>query len=141
MKRIILILVLTWGVVGISGCTSSGMDTNNGQNMVVVVSGAMEPALYRGDIVFVEENPSNIQVGDILVYNATWFNQPVIHRVISVKNDSKGNTVYEMKGDNNPVPDPVLVSKDQIISRVVNTGSSPSVIPKIGYITLWIRGL
>lgn len=140
MKRIILIAILI-AVTGMSGCIDSG-DSSNGQtDMNVVVSGTMEPALYRGDIVVVEKNPDNIQVGDIVVYNATWFRKPIIHRVIAIKKDSNGNTIYEMKGDNNNKSDPEPVYRSQIISKVVNTENGPYVIPKIGYITLWLRGL
>jgi signal peptidase len=45
------------------------------------------------------------------------------------------------KGDNNPTADPALVYPSQVISKVVSINESPLVIPKIGYITLWIRGL
>lgn len=141
LKRIILIAILIT-VASISGCIDSG-DSSNGQtDMDVVVSGTMEPALYRGDIVVVEKNPDNIQVGDIVVYNATWFqNKAVIHRVISIKNDSNGNTLFKLKGDNNNISDPEPIYRSQIISKVVNTENGPYVIPKIGYITLWLRGL
>ncbi|HML05928.1 MAG TPA: signal peptidase I [Methanobacterium sp.] len=131
-----LILVLVLGTVGISGCTDSGNNSRVGLiNADVVVSGSMEPALYRGDIVIVDTNLDNIQVGDIIVYNATWYPIPIVHRVISIKHDSNGNTLYETKGDNNPVADPELITKNQIISKVQYT------IPKIGYITLWLRGM
>ncbi|MGZ7160524.1 MAG: S24/S26 family peptidase, partial [Methanobacterium sp.] len=33
------------------------------QHMNVVVSGSMEPVLYRGDIVIIDSNPSSVQVG------------------------------------------------------------------------------
>ncbi len=119
------------------------------QHMNVVVSGSMEPVFYRGDIVIIDTNPdvNNLQVGDIIVYKATWFNQPVIHRVIQKGTDQNGNFAYKTKGDNNPSPDPALVYPPQVISKVVNypwsngPGQAPVVIPKIGYITLWIRGL
>ncbi len=61
------------------------------QHMNVVVSGSMEPVFYRGDIVVVEKanflginefNPEDVQVGDIVIYKANWFPEPVIHRVI-----------------------------------------------------------
>ncbi|MGB9936336.1 MAG: signal peptidase I [Methanobacterium sp.] len=117
-------------------------------HMNVVVSGSMEPVLYRGDIVIIDTNPdvNNIQVGDIVVYRATWFPQPVIHRVIKITETSE-DKLYTIKGDNNPSPDPYPVHPDQIISKVYNypwsngPGQSPVVIPKIGYVTLWIRGL
>jgi signal peptidase I, archaeal type len=111
------------------------------QHMNVVVSGSMEPVMYRGDIVIIDTNPSTIQVGDIIVYKATWINEDVIHRVIAIGTESNGSTVLETKGDNNPVPDPALVYPDQILSKVVSINGQPLIIPKIGYITLWIRGL
>ncbi len=111
--------------------------------MNVVVSGSMEPVLYRGDIVIIDSNPNyeNIRVGDIVVYKATWFNQPVIHRVIEKGFLQNGTPALKTKGDNNPTADPALVYPNQIISKVVSINGSPLVIPKIGYITLWIRGL
>lgn len=110
------------------------------QHMNVVVSGSMEPVMYRGDIVIIDTNPGDIEVGDIVVYDATWFNQPVIHRVIKIQNTAEG-PLYTIKGDNNPSPDPQLVKREQIRSKVVKLGDTPLVIPKVGYITLWIRGL
>lgn len=111
------------------------------QHMNVVVSGSMEPVLYRGDIVIIDSNPGTVQIGDIIVYKATWFNQPVIHRVIKIGQDQTGNTVVLTKGDNNPAPDPAPVYTSQIVSKVVSINGLPLVIPKIGYVTLWIRGL
>lgn len=111
------------------------------QHMNVVVSGSMEPVLYRGDIVVIDNNPSTVQVGDIIVYQATWFPQPVIHRVIDKGQLQNGTTAYKTKGDNNPSPDPALVYQNQVISKVVSINGMSLVIPKIGYVTLWIRGL
>lgn len=71
--------------------------------MNVVTGCSMEPALYRGDIVTVEKNPDNVNIGDIVIYNATWFGQPVIHRIINITKTLEGD-VYLMKGDNNPFP-------------------------------------
>jgi signal peptidase I len=120
------------------------------QHLNVVVSGSMEPVFYRGDVVVIEKtnflglqeiNPSDLKVGDIVIYNATWFPEPVIHRIISIQTGSDGQTYYVTKGDNNPKPDPSLVSTSQVQAKVVSIGNQPLVIPKIGYITLWIRGL
>jgi len=120
------------------------------QHMNVVVSGSMEPVFYRGDIVIVEKtnlfglqevNPNDLEVGDIVIYDATWFPEPVIHRIIKVGTNSEGQKYYITKGDNNPSPDPVAVYPNQIMAKVVKIGNNPFIIPKIGYITLWIRGL
>jgi len=120
------------------------------QHMNVVVSGSMEPIFYRGDIVIVEKtslfglqefNPEQLEKGDIIIYKATWFPEPVIHRIIYVGTNSQGQRYYITKGDNNPSPDPAAVYPNQVLAKVVKIGDNPFFIPKIGYITLWIRGL
>ncbi|WP_298522124.1 signal peptidase I [uncultured Methanobrevibacter sp.] len=119
------------------------------QHLNVVVSGSMEPAFYRGDIVLVEKadflgihefDPKDVKVGDVVVYDAAWFDQPVIHRVINIVSIN-GTTMYEIKGDNNKSPDPYYVKAEQIQERVVTIGDNLVVIPKIGYASLWLRGL
>ena len=119
------------------------------QHLNVVVSGSMEPSFYRGDIVLVEKadflglhefDPKDVQVGDVVVYDAAWYNQPVIHRIINIV-DINGTTMYVIKGDNNDSPDPYYVEADQIKEKVVTLGDNLVVIPKIGYLSLWLRGL
>ena len=119
------------------------------QHMNVVVSGSMEPAFYRGDIVVVEKadflginefDPKDVQIGDVVVYDAQWFDQPVIHRVIDIK-DVNGTTMYKIKGDNNNSPDPYYVTPSQIKEKVVTWGDNLVIIPKVGYLSLWLRGL
>ncbi len=121
------------------------------QHLNVVVSGSMEPEFYRGDIVVVEKanlfglgiqefDPNDVQVGDIVVYNAEWVDEAVVHRVINIT-EINGSTYFVIKGDNNDVPDPYYVSPDQITDRVVTLGDDPLIIPYIGNINLWLRGL
>ena len=119
------------------------------QHLNVVVSGSMEPAFYRGDIVAVQKadllgihefDPKDVKIGDIVVYDAKWFDQPVIHRIIDTKKIN-GTTMYVIKGDNNNRTDPYYVSADQIHAKVMTLGDNPVVIPKIGYLSLWLRGL
>lgn len=119
------------------------------QHLNVVVSGSMEPAFYRGDIVLVQKadflgihefDPKDVEVGDVVVYDAAWFDQPVIHRVINIV-DVNGTTMYVIKGDNNNATDPYYVNANQIKERVVTIGDNLVVIPKIGYASLWLRGL
>lgn len=121
------------------------------QHLNVVVSGSMEPEFYRGDIVVVEKanlfglgiqefDPNDVQVGDIVVYNAEWVDEAVIHRVINIT-EINGSTYFVIKGDNNDVPDPYYVSPGQITDRVVTLGDDHLIIPYIGNINLWLRGL
>lgn len=133
-------ILLILAVTGMSGCINSETADNKQTEMKVVASNTMEPTLYRGDIVIVEKKPNNIQVGDIVIYNADWYPNPIIHRIIAINNDSEGNPRYELKGDNLNVSDPELASPSQISYRVLNTENGPNVIPKLGYIVLWISG-
>ena len=114
------------------------------QHLNVVVSGSMEPAFYRGDIVMVEKadflgiyefDPSNVKIGDVVVYDAAWYDQPVIHRVINIM-DINGTTMYVIKGDNNDHVDPYYVTADQIQEKVVTFGDNLVVIPKIRYLSI-----
>lgn len=118
----------------------------------VVVSGSMEPSFYRGDIVAIQNthtfygtselDPYNdVHIGDVVIYNATWYSEPVIHRVIAEGYDDNGTKYFEIKGDNNDSPDPYWVSPDQITGKVITIGDNLFVIPKIGYITLFVRGI
>ena len=119
-------------------------------HLSVVVSGSMEPSFYRGDIVATENvdtygiqefNPyTDVNVNDVVVYNAKWYSEPVIHRVIDIQ-QINGSKYYIIKGDNNEVQDPYPVSQDQIKSKVIKIGDSLLIIPKLGYITLLFRGL
>lgn len=130
-------------LIGVIELTSASSNINNSKSTeyVVVVSNSMEPSIYRGDIVKVENMPGNIQVGDIIIYKATWIPEEVLHRVTEVRKAENGTTYFIAKGDNNPVQDPEPVYQNQIVSKVVTSNGQPVVIPKIGYISLWIRGL
>ncbi len=119
------------------------------QHLNVVVSGSMEPVFYRGDIVVIEKadflgihefDPNDVQVGDIVVYDAAWYSEPVIHRVINIT-EINGTTYYMIKGDHNNQPDPYYATADQIKERVLTWNGNPIVIPYIGNISLWLRGL
>ncbi|MCF0226654.1 MAG: signal peptidase I [Methanobrevibacter sp.] len=119
------------------------------QHLNVVVSGSMEPVFQRGDIVAVEKanllgihefDPKDVRVGDIVVYNAKWVKEPVIHRVINIT-EINGSTYYVIKGDHNNAPDPYYVEPNQITDRVITIGGNPVIIPYIGNINLWIKGL
>jgi len=147
-KLLILIvcIIAVAGIVtaiGVIEFTSSNSNINSSEptEYRVMVSNSMEPTIYRGDIVKVENKPGNIQVGDIITYKATWIPEEVLHRVIAIHKAGNGTTYFIAKGDNNPVQDPEPVYQNQIVSKVVTSNGQPVVIPKIGYISLWIRGL
>ncbi len=91
----------------------------------VIVTGSMEPALNRGDMVLLERvEPGEIRVGDVVTF--THQGVPVTHRVIEVLPDGSLRT----KGDANEAPDPYTVSPDQVIGRVRYR------IPLLGWIVI-----
>ncbi|BFU19477.1 signal peptidase I, putative [Entamoeba histolytica HM-1:IMSS-B] len=106
--------------------------------IVVILSGSMEPGFKRGDLMFLTNKGGvdNIQIGDIVVYNLPSKGIPIIHRVIEIHKDTKGDVRFLTKGDNNPVDDrglyggPLWLKPDQII------GKSYAHIPYVGMITI-----
>ena len=45
-------------------------------------SGSMEPAFQRGDILFLDNQPTRINAGEIVVYNVKGRDVPIVHRVL-----------------------------------------------------------
>ena len=109
--------------------------------VVVVLSGSMEPAFYRGDILFLNNRPARISPGEVVVFNIDGRDIPIVHRVIKVHDrESDGGTAdlekgptfrlqqqdILTKGDNNWGDDRALYAKGQkwlgrhhIMGRVV----------------------
>ena len=50
--------------------------------IVVVLSGSMEPAFERGDLLFLWNRGADTQVGEIVVYNVKGKDIPIVHRVV-----------------------------------------------------------
>jgi signal peptidase len=50
--------------------------------IVVVLSGSMEPAFQRGDLLFLSNLPKTVDIGDVVVYNIQDRSIPIVHRVI-----------------------------------------------------------
>jgi signal peptidase len=50
--------------------------------IVVVLSGSMEPAFQRGDILFLWNREEQVKVGDVVVYEVPGKPIPIVHRVL-----------------------------------------------------------
>ena len=50
--------------------------------IVVVLSGSMEPAFQRGDLLFLWNRDTRAEVGEIVVYNVKGKDIPIVHRVV-----------------------------------------------------------
>lgn len=100
--------------------------------LLAVESESMEPTLYRGDLVVVRSvDPATLQVGDIVIYNATRFGYttPIVHRIIEII-DISGNLIFRTKGDNNPVPDNWDLTESDILAKVIGS------VRYLGFVTL-----
>ncbi|KAJ1935940.1 Signal peptidase complex catalytic subunit, partial [Linderina macrospora] len=100
--------------------------TNSESPVVVVLSGSMEPAYYRGDILFLDNGYSPIEVGEVVVYKLAEKPIPIVHRVMKVHTERETGKQYLLtKGDNNTVDDRGLytpgqlwIHRDDIVGRV-----------------------
>ncbi|KAL1990924.1 hypothetical protein VTN49DRAFT_5927 [Thermomyces lanuginosus] len=121
--------------------------TNSPSPIVVVLSGSMEPAFQRGDILFLWNRAERAEVGEIVVYNVKGKDIPIVHRVVrSYPEDSKtaetGETTTSQKlltkGDNNNADDTNLYAEGQsYLDRQEDiVGSVRGYFPMVGYVTI-----
>ncbi len=105
-----------------------------GWDLVVVLSGSMEPALPVGSAILVRPvQPETVEPGDIITYRAQGDgNAFVTHRVVEVQGEGP-MLVFRTKGDANDKPDEVLVPAAAIKGRVLVD------IPHLGYVAREVR--
>lgn len=95
-----------------------------------VLSGSMEPAFKKGDLVLAQTFDKDAKVGDIVMFSAKEFKEPVTHRVVSIT--AEGNIVT--KGDANAAVDGELGTPPQlIVGKVVTIGNSHVILKGWGY--------
>lgn len=118
---------------------SLGIITNSHSPIVVVLSGSMEPAFQRGDILFLWNRDQEAKVGDIVVYEIQGRNIPIVHRVLREHHNSDKQLLLT-KGDNNAVDDLGLYAKKQkyLNQKTDLVGSVKAYLPKLGYVTILI---
>jgi len=116
-----------------------GIVTNNESPIVVVLSGSMEPAFYRGDLLFLN-NPRNtpLVVGDITVYRLPGLDVPIVHRVLET-HALQSNPLRQKiltKGDNNGEDDLGLYNGREWLDREHIIGKVSGFMPYVGYVTI-----
>ncbi|MBD3406947.1 MAG: signal peptidase I [Candidatus Lokiarchaeota archaeon] len=132
-KTIFLLAIVVGGTFGGYGIFMVAMGTTS--PLVVVTSGSMEPTLYRGDLLVIQAHAQDdIQVGDIIVFVADWYDaSPIVHRIIEIQEQPDGTKHFYTKGDNNSNQDPNFRTIDEIMGVVIHTA------PGVGNISLWMR--
>jgi len=58
--------------------------------IVVVLSGSMEPAFQRGDLLFLWNRSPRTEVGEVVVYNVRGKDIPIVHRVVRTYPEVEG---------------------------------------------------
>ncbi|ETV97296.1 signal peptidase I [Aphanomyces invadans] len=106
--------------------------------IVVVLSGSMEPAFQRGDILFLDNNKPKLEIGDIVVFKIKDREIPIVHRVLDLHTRaSDGSDLYLTKGDNNNVHDRGLYAPGQLwLERSDVVGIARASVPYLGYATI-----
>lgn len=113
-----------------------GVVANSHSPIVVVLTGSMEPAFQRGDVLFLWNRQQRNKVGDVVVYETSSKDIPIVHRVL--REHHNNNKQYLLtKGDNNPVDDLSLYGrKKQYLQQSDLVGTVKGYLPKVGYITI-----
>ncbi|RPA83582.1 microsomal signal peptidase 18 kDa subunit [Ascobolus immersus RN42] len=114
--------------------------TNSPSPIVVVLSGSMEPAFQRGDLLFLWNRSPDAKVGEIVVYNVEGKNIPIVHRVVRNHQGGLPYTKLLTKGDNNHADDVELYARGQFyLNREKEViGSVVGYIPFVGYVTIML---
>ncbi|KAK7959617.1 peptidase S26A- signal peptidase I- serine active site protein [Apiospora phragmitis] len=108
--------------------------------IVVVLSGSMEPAFQRGDLLFLWNRNlvAETDVGEIVVYNVKDKDIPIVHRVVR-KFGTGEHAKLLTKGDNNAADDTELYARGQdYLERKDIIGSVFAYIPFVGYVTIML---
>ncbi len=85
----------------------------------------------KGDIMFLKGlEPQDIKTGDVLVYETSIHQNPIIHRVVAV--DEGETYTFITKGDNNFKEDKPVNEK-----QVERTGKAVFRLPLLGWIKIW----
>lgn len=107
----------------------------------VIRSNSMYPVWERGDMVLIQNfsEDDEVEMGDIIFYKAEKGNLSkqgwIAHRVIEGNNE----VGFIAKGDANEDPDETPVQRGWISGRAVTIEETPIVIPKLGFLSLWME--
>ncbi|KAF8479978.1 hypothetical protein JB92DRAFT_3041886 [Gautieria morchelliformis] len=149
--RHVLLQVLNFANVITSGLMiwkGLGLVTNTKNPIMVVLSGSMEPAFSRGDLLFLTNLPSpSYKTGDITLYQLPGGDIPIAHRVIEThdipRDRSSNSTLIHTdkqllltKGDNNYIDDIQLYQGLDWLERRHIVGKVQGFFPYIGYVTI-----
>uniref|UniRef100_A0A8C7E0X2 Signal peptidase complex catalytic subunit SEC11 n=1 Tax=Naja naja TaxID=35670 RepID=A0A8C7E0X2_NAJNA len=102
------------------------------------ISGSMEPAFHRGDLLFLTNRVEEpIRVGEIVVFRIEGREIPIVHRVLKIHEKQNGDIKFLTKGDNNAVDDRGLYKQGQHwLEKKDVVGRARGFVPYIGIVTI-----
>ncbi len=132
LKEAIRSLVLIGAMLGsaLAAYSILVLASGVGQPMLLVPSRSMEPTIDAGDVIAIRAiSPSQIRLGDVIIYQQAHTQALLIHRVVCIVTSASSECTgslyvymkcsiapcYYTKGDNEPGPDPWVVSAGQIV--------------------------
>ncbi|XP_013789753.1 signal peptidase complex catalytic subunit SEC11A-like [Limulus polyphemus] len=112
--------------------------TGSESPIVVVLSGSMEPAFHRGDLLFLTNHKEDpVRVGDIVVFKVEGRDIPIVHRVLKLHEKEDGSVKILTKGDNNSVDDRGLYAPGQLwLNKKDIVGRARGFVPYVGIVTI-----
>src|SRR5438445_2587173 len=131
-RQIVRSLLIVGAILGSSLAVYLGLVLSLGvsQPLLLVGSRSMEPTIDAGDVIAMRSvSPSQVGLGDVLVYQQSYTQILLIHRVVCIVTSTSSQCAgslyvymkcriapcYYTKGDNEPGPDPWVVSASQIV--------------------------
>ncbi|BGP18077.1 hypothetical protein JCM10213_006532 [Rhodosporidiobolus nylandii] len=114
---------------------------NTESPVVVVLSESMEPAIQRGDLLFLTmPRTAALKHGDITVYKVPGAPVPIVHRVIETHDERDGTDQWLLtKGDNNRADDVSLYNGMKHLRRSHIVGVVRAYVPWVGYGTILLN--
>lgn len=132
MKKILstILNVALWVIILVSALFAFTTLATKNENSVTNVAGftpltvatnSMSPTFTDKDLIIIKKvDPSELKEGDIITFHTIIENQYALntHRISKVT-DNGSNTVFNTKGDNNPIEDNKIISAGDIVGKYV----------------------
>lgn len=111
---ILLVVGIVFGVMFVNAINNPS-NSFMGSRVVRVFSDSMAPDIKSGDVIYLDDDVSAIEAGDIIAFIYDENMTIAAHRVIKIITDDDGGVLYVTKADNNTTPDTDPVHPSNII--------------------------
>ncbi|MCM3767930.1 signal peptidase I SipW [Neobacillus niacini] len=137
ITTLLVLLLLISLYIMISSRITGGQPSIMGNQLMLVLSGSMEPKIETGSVVGIKpvEDKTNLKVGDIITFYSPLHkdNRIITHRIVEIKGSGEF-TEFITKGDNNQANDPMPIPLEKVIGKF-----SGIQIPYAGYILEFLQ--